>query len=348
MAEPNGTDINQHGEFIVYTTEDGTTEVHLRAVDGTVWLSQRDMARLFDKSVKTVNEHVKNVFDEGECDPEATIRKSRIVQDEGGRLVSRLVDLYNLDVILAVGYRVRSDRGTKFRQWATTVLREYLIKGFAMNDAKLKDPAGLDYFDELLERIRDIRASEKRFYQKIRDLFAETSVDYDRHSVAAKTFFKTIQNKLVFAVTGRTAAELVCERSNPSKPNMGLTTWKGAQVRKGDVEVSKNYLQEDEVDQLNRLTTMFLDYAEDRAKRHQTMTMSEWASTTDKFLDFNDRSVLRNAGSVSAAKMKAVVAQRYDEFDKARKAAALVQSEDEHVEELRSLVRDSQRQVERR
>ncbi|UCZ88637.1 virulence RhuM family protein [Gordonia sp. WA4-43] len=340
MADNNGIEPATDGEFIVYTSDDGATEIHLRAVDGTVWLSQRDIARLFDKSVPTINEHIKNIFDDEECDPEATIRKSRIVQEEGGRLVGRLVDTYNLDVILAVGYRVRSDRGTKFRQYATTVLKDYLVKGFAMNDAKLKDPAGLDYFDELLERIRDIRASEKRFYQKVRDLFKETSSDYDRESPAAQTFFSTIQNKLVYAVTGRTAAELVCDRSDPAKPNMGLTTWKGPKVRKCDIEVSKNYLTKDEVDALNRLTTMFLDYAEDRAKRRETMTMADWIEVTDKFLDFNDRSVLRNAGSVSSAHMKSVVGGRYNEFDKARKAAELKSSEAEHVEELENLARE--------
>ncbi len=200
---PTGT-----GEFIVYRTTDGSTQVQLRAVDGTVWLTQRDMAELFDKSQPTISEHIKNIYDDGECRPEATYRKFRSVQSEGGRTVTRYIEAYSLDLILAVGYRVRSARGVQFRQWATTVLREYLIKGFAMDDARLKDPAGLDYFDELLERIRDIRASEKRFYLKIRDIFAATSVDYDSSSADAQTFFATIQNKLIFSVTGHTAAEL--------------------------------------------------------------------------------------------------------------------------------------------
>lgn len=345
MTDNNGIEPATDGEFIVYTSDDGATEIHLRAVDGTVWLSQRDIARLFDKSVPTINEHIKNIFDDEECDPEATIRKSRIVQEEGGRLVGRLVDTYNLEVILAVGYRVRSDRGTKFRQYATTVLKEYLVKGFAMNDAKLKDPAGLDYFDDLLERIRDIRASEKRFYQKVRDLFAETSTDYDSKSPTAQTFFKTIQNKLVYAVTGRTAAELVCERSDPTKPNMGLQTWKGAKVRKCDVETSKNYLTESEVKSLNRLTTMFLDHAEDRAENHQQMTMADWVAVTDKFLTFNDRDILRNAGSVSNATMREVVGQRYDHFDQARKAAAIEVADRDHVAELQRLVQERRREL---
>ncbi|QDH92871.1 hypothetical protein KNU62_gp87 [Gordonia phage Bakery] len=347
MAENNGIEPAATGEFIYYTTDDGKVEVQLRAVDGTVWLTQAQIADLYDTSVQNVQQIISRILADQEVS-EATINSELIVRNEGGRLVRRPVKHYNLDMVLAIGYRVTTARAVQFRKWATTVLTEYLIKGFAMNDAKLKDPTGVDYFDELLARIRDIRASEKRFYQKVRDLFKETSSDYDSKSPAATTFYKTIQNKLVYAVTGRTAAELVCERSDPSKPNMGLTTWDGAQVRKNDVGTSKNYLTEDEVTELNRLTNMFLDYAEDRASRHEAMTMARWAEVTDKFLDFNDRSVLRNAGSVSAASMKEIVGARYDEFDKARKAAALERSEDEHVEELESLVRERRKQVGKR
>ena len=220
------------GELILYSTEDGAATIGLRAVDGTVWLSQREIAELFDKDVRTVNEHIRNVFAEGECDPGATIRKFRIVQTEGSRQVEREVDAYNLDVILSVGYRVRSARGTQFRRWATTVLREYLVKGFAMDDARLKQAEQWDYFDEWLARIRDIRASEKRFYHKVRDLYT-TAIDYDKTSDQAQAFFKKVQNKMLWAVTGKTAAELIENRSDPSAPNMGLTSWKGSVVRKG-------------------------------------------------------------------------------------------------------------------
>ncbi|MFD3703429.1 virulence RhuM family protein [Nocardia sp. NPDC058658] len=319
------------GDFVVYNTEDGRTEVQLRTVDGTVWLTQRQMAELFDKSVPTVNEHIKTIYADGECVIEATIRKFRVVALEGDRQVTREIDHYNLDMVLAVGYRVRSQRGAQFRRWATTVLREYLIKGFAMNDARLKDPQGLDYFDELLERIRDIRASEKRFYVKVRDVFATSSVDYDPKSELAKSFFATIQNKLLYAVCGHTAAELVVSRGDAGQPNTGLTTWKGACVRKGDVNVAKNYLNEREIKQLNRLTTMFLDYAEDRAERREQIQMSDWLVATDKFLDFNERSVLRGAGSVAADEAIRVSTERYEQFDGARRQFA------EHAADLAEL-----------
>ncbi|MEV6258064.1 virulence RhuM family protein [Nocardia sp. NPDC051911] len=307
------------GEFIVYNTEDGRTEVQLRTVDGTVWLTQRQIADLFDKSVPTINEHIKAIYDDGECVMEATIRKFRMVRAEGARVVEREIDHYNLDVILAVGYRVRSPRGTQFRRWATTVLREYLIKGFAMNDARLKDPRGADYFDELLERIRDIRASEKRFYEKVREVFAASSADYDPKSQVAQTFFATIQNKLLYAVTQHTAAELVVARSDPDKQNMGLTTFKGAVVRKCDVSIAKNYLTEDEVKRLNRLTTMFLDFAEDRAENRQQLVMADWVSQTDRFLQFNERSVLQGPGRVSKADAAQISSERYAKFDARRR-----------------------------
>jgi len=240
-------------ELVLYQTEDGRTRVQVRLDEGTVWLSQRLMAELFQVSVPTINEHVGNVFDEGEAEPAATIRKFRTVQTEGKREVSRLVDFYNLDVILAVGYRVRSHRGTQFRRWATERLREYVVKGFVLDDERLRQgkAPGPDYFDELLERIRDIRASEKRFYEKLRDLW-KLAVDYDAKSEQTREFFQIVQNKLHWATTGRTGAELIAERADDAKPNMGLTTWKGAKVRKGDVAVAKNYLNEDEIRSLNR------------------------------------------------------------------------------------------------
>lgn len=327
------------GEFIVYRTTDGRTEVQLRAVDGTVWMTQIQMSELYGTSVPNINQLIARALEDGEV-TEATIKSELIVRLEGERQVSRSIKHYNLDMVLAVGYRVTSPRAVQFRQWATTVLREYLIKGFAMNDARLKDPAGMDYFDELLERIRDIRASEKRFYQKIRDVFAQTSVDYDAAADTAKTFFATIQNKLLFAVTGKTAAELVCARADAGQPNMGLTSWKGSVVRKADVIVAKNYLTDDEIRQLNRITTMFLDFAEDRAERRVQITMAEWSAKTDEFLQFNDRNVLRNAGSVTADKAKQIAHRRFAKFDGKRKAAELEAADRDAVAELEQLAKD--------
>ncbi|MYJ59263.1 MAG: virulence RhuM family protein, partial [Synechococcus sp. SB0672_bin_6] len=262
------------GELVLYNTEDGAATIGLRAVDGTVWLTQREMAELFNKDVRTVNGHIRNIFSEGECDPQTTIRKYRIVQTEGNRQVDLDLDTYNLDVILSVGYRVRSPRGVQFRRWATTVLREYLVKGFAMDDARLKQAERWDYFDEWLARIRDTRASEKRFYQKVRDLYA-TAVDYDKTSLQAQDFFKKVQNKMLWAVTGKAAAELIGDRSDPPAANMGLTSWKESIVRKGDVGTAKNYLKAEEVEELNRIVVMYLDYAEDQAQRRRPVTMAE-------------------------------------------------------------------------
>ena len=307
------------GNFLFYQTEDGITHVRVLLDGGTVWLSQRLIAELYGKSVPTVNEHVKNIYDEAELDPEATIRKFRIVQTEGDRQVSRSVDLYNLDMILAVGYRVRSPRGTQFRRWATQTLREFLVKGFVLDDERLKAAEttfGQDYFDELLERIRDIRASERRFYQKIADIYA-TSIDYDAHAPGTQEFYATVQNKLHWAITGQTAAEIIALRADADKPNMGLTTWKNApdgRIRKADVTVAKNYLGEEEIRELNRIVTMYLDYAEDQAQRRQGVTMQQWADKLDGFLAFNDRDVLEHAGKVSADVAKRLAHQRYDQY----------------------------------
>lgn len=311
--------IDASGELVLYTSDDGLAHVQLRAIDGSAWLSQRQIAELFDKDVRTINEHIQNLISEGEIDSTATIRDFRIVRIEGSREVARAVTHYNLDVILAVGYRVRSTRGVEFRRWATTVLADYLVKGFAMDDAKLKDAPQWDYFDEWLERIRDIRASEKRFYQKVKDLYA-TAVDYDSHSDAAQQFFAKVQNKMLWAVTGKTAAEIIADRSDADAANMGLTTWAGSIVRKGDVATGKNYLDAQEVGELNRIVTMYLDYAEDQAERRQTMTMQQWSDKLDTFLEFNDRELLANAGSMKAAVAKKLAEERYDEFDTKRRA----------------------------
>ncbi len=256
------------GELLIYQAEDGKTKIDVFFEDDTIWLNQKQISQLYQKGVNTINEHIKHIFDDGELEAKATIRKFRIVQKEGNREVSRDVDYYSLEMILAVGYRVRSHIGNQFRRWASGVLMEYMKKGFAMNDERLKNPKkfGADYFDELLERIRDIRTSEKRFYQKVKDIYT-LSVDYDPTLGLTKDFFATVQNKLHYSVHGRTAAELIIERADASKDNMGLTSFSGTKIRKGDVTIAKNYLTREELTELNRVVTMFLDYAEDRAKR---------------------------------------------------------------------------------
>jgi len=287
-------------EIILYQSEDGRTRIDVRLEDETVWLSQKMMAELFQKDVRTINEHIKNIYAENELLPEPTIRKFRIVQTEGSRQVAREVDFYNLDVIISVGYRVKSHRGTQFRIWATQRLREYIIKGFTLDDERLKEgrTLGTDYFDELLERIRDIRASEKRFYQKIRDIY-KLSIDYDPGAEDTKEFFRIVQNKLHWAITGMTAAEIISGRADSGKLNMGLTSWKGAKVRKGDATIAKNYLNEDEIRSLNRIVTMYLDYAEDQTQRHKPLYMQDWREKLDAFLRFNEREVLEYPGKVS-------------------------------------------------
>ncbi|MEV0624576.1 virulence RhuM family protein [Nonomuraea wenchangensis] len=329
MAEPSG-------ELILYRTEDGRSQIQMRAVDGTVWLTQAQMAELFDTGIPNVNKHIASILEDGEI-TEATISSQEIVRQEGARQVRREVLVYNLDMVLAVGYRVRSPRGVQFRRWATTTLREYLVKGFVLNDERLKDPAGFDYFDELLERIREIRASEKRFYQKVRDVFAATSADYDPGTETARTFFATIQNKLIYAVTGQTAAELIVGRADPGKPNMGLTTWKGSRVRKTDVTVAKNYLNSDEIGMLNMLTTQFLDFAELRARRRQQITMTEWVTATDQFILVNDMEVLPNAGRVSHQAAESICHDRYENFDAQRRALETARADEEADREIRDL-----------
>lgn len=320
-------------ELILYRSEDGRSLVQLRASDGTVWLSQAQIADLYQTSIPNVNQIVSRILADEELS-EATINSELMVRVEGSREVKREVRVYNLDMVLAIGYRVTTARAVQFRQWASTVLREYLVKGFAINDEQLKQAANSDYFDELLERIRDIRASEARFYQKLRDLFAATSVDYLGTSDIAKEFFATVQNKLLFATTGKTAAELILERLDIEAANAGLTTWKGDRVRKADVKVAKNYLTSDEVSELNRLTTMFLDFAEDRASRGLQTQMADWVNQTNRFLEFTDRNVLAGAGSISRSFMEVEAGRRYEAFDTQRRAADLERTEAEYVSEL--------------
>ena len=300
-----------NSEFVLYQTEDGQTRVQVRVLDETVWLTQKQLAELFQKDVRTVNEHIQNVYDEEELDREPTIRKFRIVQTEGNRQVEREVEHYNLDVIISVGYRVRSHRGTQFRQWATKQLRELIVKGFVLDDERLKAGRNLgqDYFDELLERIRDIRASEQRFYQKICDIYS-TSVDYDKQHPLTLEFFKTVQNKLHWAIHGHTAAEIIAERADGTKPNMGLTTWKNApkgRIRKADTEIAKNYLTEDEISNLNLIVDQYLSFAELQARQRKPMTMADWKPKLDAFLTLNDRDILKNAGTVSSEAAGAAV-----------------------------------------
>ena len=304
--------------MILYLTEDGRAEIQLRAEEGTVWLTQAQMAELFQTSPQAITQILRSIFRDEELSPEATCKESLQVRTEGSRRVRRKVKIYNLDAILAVGYRVRSPRGVQFRRWATTVLREYLVKGFAMNDERLKDP-DRDYFDELLDRIRAIRASEARFYRKVRDLLALSS-DYDPASHTASDFFARIQNKMLHAVTGHTAAELLVARSDADSRNMGLTTWRGNRVRKQDVGTSKNYLDEAEIRDLNLIVTMFLDTAELRASRRQVMTLSEWDWVLDRFLAGNELPILDSGGTISAADAREDVDERYAVFDAKRRA----------------------------
>jgi hypothetical protein len=340
MKAPSNDSSQGQGSLILYRTDDGTDELQLRLVDGTVWLTQAEIATLFDTTKQNVSLHLKTIFADDELSEGAVVKDSLTTAADGKNYKT---SLYNLKAILAVGYRVRSPRGSQFRRWASEVLSDYLIKGFVMNDERLKEPGGLDYFDELLERIRDIRASEKRFYQKVRDLFAMTSADYDAKTDAAKTFFATIQNKLVFAATGQTAAELIVARADPDKPNMALTSWKGGRVRKGDIAISKNYLSADELSELNLLTTSFLDFAELRARNRQQTTMADWVAQTDRFVAFNERGVLQGAGRVSHTRMEQIVGERYDTFDAARRAAETEAAEREALAELSEIETQAKR-----
>ena len=320
------------GELVLYTTEDGSAKFSLRAEDGTVWLTQLELAELFQTSKQNISLHIKNILADGEL-TEATVKESLTVQTEGKRQVRRATTLYNLDLILAVGYRVRSPRGTQFRQWATVHLKEYLIKGFVLDDARLKEPGGWDYFDELLERIRDIRASEKRFYQKVRDLFA-LSVDYHDDKEAVGQFFAEVQNKMLFAVTQLTAAEIIVQRADPAQPNMALTVWKAGRVRKTDVVVAKNYLNAAEIDQLNRIVSLFLEFAELRAMQRQNIRMADWRQYVNNFIEFNERPLLQGAGKVSHERMEQIAHERYAEFDAKRRESEAQQADEDDIKAL--------------
>jgi len=307
------------GEFLLYTSEDGQTRVECRFQEETIWLSQKLMSEIFDVEVPTINEHLKTLYESGEIDPDPTIRKFRIVRQEGSRQVARIIEHYNLEAILAVGYRVRSARGSQFRRWANTRLQEYLVKGFTMDDERLKNPPvngnGIpDYFDELLERIRDIRTSERR----VRELFS-LAADYQASKKETIAFFKAIQNKLHFATTGKTAAELIADRADAEQPNMGLTTWKGEIVSKGDVTIAKNFLSSKEIEELNRIVVMWLDFAEDQSKRRRQVFLKDWKSKLDDFLRFNDREVLETTGSLSKNEADSRASEEYEIFAQRRR-----------------------------
>ncbi len=333
-------------DLILYQTEDGKTRIQCRFEDESIWLTQAQIAELYQKDVKTINEHLLNIHEDKELDENSTIRKFRIVRLEGKREVTREISHYSLQAILAVGFRVRSKRGTQFRQWANERLSEYLVKGFAMDDQRLKAPvtSGLpDYFDELLERIRDIRASEQRLYLRVKDILA-LAADYLPSDSETQKMFQTVQNKLHFAVTGLTAPEIIAKRVNPELPNMGLTSGKGARVLKGDVKVAKNDLTETEIKELNRIVGMFLDYAEDQAQRRKQVFLKDWPERLDAFLSFNDRDVLPGLGRISrdAAEQQAFVA--YDQFNERRRLVA----EDQGALDAMAALEDAVRLVERR
>jgi hypothetical protein len=302
-------------DLILYTTEDGLTKIEFRPIDGTVWLTQIEIADLFMTSKQNVSLHLKNIFESKELDEQSVVKESLTTASDGKNYLTKT---YNLDAILAVGYRVKSARGTQFRTWATTTLREYLIKGFVMNDERLKNPQGWDYFDEWLERVREIRASEKRFYQKIRDIFA-LSTDYKNDEKASQDFFAEVQNKMLHAVTGHTAPELIVKRADPKKPNMNLQSWSGSRVRKHDVIIAKNYLVQSEIKELDRIVTMFLDYAEDRLSQRQQLTMDNWREYVDRFIQFNERQLLQDKGRMNRPQANRIAEQYYEEFDTARR-----------------------------
>ncbi len=324
--------MTQQSEIIIYQTEDGQTRIQTVLQDGSVWLSQMHMAELFQKTVPTINEHIRHIYEEGELSPDSTIRNLRIVQIEGKREVSRDMNYYNLDMIIAIGYRVRSHRGTQFRKWATQRLKEYLIKGFAIDDARLEHGSGDDYFDELVERVRAIRVSERRFYQKITDIYA-TSIDYNTSHPATQEFFATVQNKFHYAIHGMTAAEVTFNRADADRPRMGLTSIKGTEVKRGDVTVAKNYLTEEELASMNRIVDQYLSFAEEQAKRRIPMTMQNWIEKLHGFLILNDREILSHKGKISAdvAEKKAL-----GEFEKYRKSqdASMVSDFDRIVQQL--------------
>lgn len=327
-------ELSSIGKVLIYQNENGDTKIDVFFTEETIWMTQKSMSELYQVAKSSISEHVRNILADGELDEAATVRKIRTVQTEGTRQVSRALDYYNLDMILAVGYRVRSNVGIHFRRWASGVLTEYMKKGFVLNDERLRNPRefGADYFDELLERIRDIRASEKRVYQKVKEIFA-LSVDYDKQSDAAQQFFRLAQNRLEYAATGHTAPEIIAARADATKDNMGLTSFKGAKVRRADVTIAKNYMTQEEIETLNLIVNMYLDYAELQAKQHHVMHMADWEEKLNQFLRFNGRDVLQNAGTVRREVADALALAEYEKYDEHRR---LMEADD--VDELTASV----------
>lgn len=304
---------------MIYQNEKGDTKVDVLFQDGNIWMTQASIAELYQTKPQNITQHIKHIYEDGELDENRTCKEYLQVQTEGKRQIKRHTKHYSFDMILAIGYRVRTHVGIHFRNWATSLIHEYTQKGFVLNDERLKSPKqfGDDYFDELLERIKDIRASEQRFYEKVKAIYA-TSIDYDKNDKQTKLFFKTVQNKMHYSVHSHTAAEIIDSRADSTKDNMGLTSWKGAVVRKGDVDIAKNYLSKDEVEALNRIVVMYLDYAEDMAKQRVPMHMADWENKLNEFLKFYGRNVLDNAGTVSAEKAKQKAYAEYEKFNNAR------------------------------
>jgi hypothetical protein len=326
--------------IIIYNTQDGKASVSLYTKDGNVWMNQKQLAELFDTSVPNISIHISNILEEKELPSNSVIKDYLTTASDGKKYE---VTFYALDMILAIGFRVRSKRGTQFRIWANQNLKEYMIKGFVMDDDRLKNPDGRpDYFDELLRRIRYIRASEKRFYQKVRDLFTISS-DYDPTDKATQMFFAETQNKLLYAVTSKTAAELILARANPNNPHMALTTWEGNKVRKQDIYTAKNYLIEDELDTLNRLVVIFLDTAELRAKNRQDITMYFWKDNVDKVLELNDKKVLKHLGTISNKEMKKKVKKIYEQFDTKRKIVEAKKEDEIELKEIEKLLKENRK-----
>lgn len=328
---------NSEQNIIIYQSEDGKTSVSLFAQDGSIWLNQNQLAELFATSKQNIGQHISNILEEKELESNSVVKNYFTTASDGKNYE---VTFYSLDMILAIGFRVRSKRGTQFRQWANRNLKEYMIKGFVMDDERLKNPDGRpDYFDELLERIRDIRASEKRFYQKVRELFTLSS-DYDTTDKSTQMFFAETQNKLLYAVTNQTASEIVVSRADSSKPNMALTSWKGTIVRKQDIYIAKNYLTEDEIDTLNRLVVIFLETAELRVKERKDITMDFWRENVDRMIAYNDRKLLTDKGKISNAQMEEIVGKIYDDFQTQRKNYEARLADQQDLEELKKLEED--------
>lgn len=324
------------GEFLIYTTPDGEKQIQVRLIDETVWLSQRLMAELFQKDVRTINEHILNVFAENELPrDESVIRNFRITASDGKNYDT---NFYSLDMIISVGYRVKSLRGTQFRQWATQRIKEYLIKGFTINTEYLKNPEGKDYFEELLKEIREIRASEKRFYAKIKDIYA-TSVDYDKTADVTREFFAIVQNKMLWAITGQTAAEIIHSRANADDINMGLTTWNGKKLLAPDVVIAKNYLKKDEMEKLDRLTVMYLDYAELQAERRIPMSMVDWATKLDGLLSLNEMEILTHKGKISKELAEKKAKAEYHKYNEKRRQQEIIDSDIEFAKEIEEIKR---------